>query len=85
VTLARGSESWRAQTARDLLERMHRRATLSEGVGILQAWRLCRQQQARDELYAEHGGAGQGAEARRMIAVVDASADGRADPEATWD
>jgi hypothetical protein len=85
MPLTSGSEAWREQTARDLLERMHRRATLSEGVGILQVWRPCRQQQARDELYLAHGDAGQGAEARRMIAVVDAAADGRADPETAWD
>ena len=83
--MIRGPERWREHTAQVLLDRMRRRATLSEGVGILQVWRLCRQQQARDELYAEHGGAGQGAEACRMIAVVDATADGRADPEANWD
>jgi hypothetical protein len=83
--MARGSEAWRERTARHLLERMQRRTTLSEGVGILQVWRSYRQQQARDELYAKHGGTGQGAEACRMIAVVDAAADSRADPEASWD
>ncbi|HWM06431.1 MAG TPA: hypothetical protein VNP92_29165 [Actinophytocola sp.] len=84
MSLTRGSEQWRERSARELVERLRLRATLSEGVGILRTWRRCEQQQARDDLYAEHGGAGQDAEARRVIAVVDAAADGQADPEATW-
>jgi hypothetical protein len=85
VPLVRRSEAWRERAARHLLEQLRRRAVLSEGVGILQVWRLCEQQQARHELHAEHGDAGQGAEACRLIAAVDADADGRADPDATWE
>ena len=84
MPLTRGSEQWRERSARDLVERLRLRTTLSEGVGILRTWRLCEQQQARDDLHAEHGDAGQDAEARRMIAVVDAAANGSADPDATW-
>jgi hypothetical protein len=54
-------------------------------VGILQAWNLCPQQDARDRLLSEYGNAGQDAEADRMIAVVDATAHGQADPDARWD
>jgi hypothetical protein len=85
VSMNRRSEPGREQAARDLLARLDRRVVLSEGVGILQVWQVCRQQQARDTLHTEHGDSGQGVEALRMIGVVDAVAEGRADPDATWD
>ena len=82
-TLSR-SGSWREESARELLSRLQLRAALSEGVGIFQAWHQCAQQEARDQLLAEHGRTGRDAEAHRMIATVDATARGRADPEAHW-
>ncbi len=75
----------RAEAARLLLERLRLRTALNEGVGILQVWNVCPQQQARAQLLADNGAAGQDAEANRMIAVVDAVADNRADPDADWD
>ena len=75
----------REAVARNLLQRVHQRAALSEGVGILQTWRLCGQKQVRADLFAEHGRTGQDTEARRVIAVVNAAADRRADPDAMWD
>lgn len=77
--------AWRESTAGRLVERMRLRTELNEGIGIRQVWRVCGQSQARDELRAEHGDAGQGAAARRMIAAVDAAADRRADPDVRWD
>ena len=74
----------REESARRLLGRMRLRAALNEGVGILQVWNVCEQKQARDQLLADNGPSGQDAEADRMIAVVDAAADNRADPDATW-
>lgn len=82
--MTRGSDAWRAASARRLLARLALRTRRNEGVGILQAWHICARQQARDEL-AEHGRAEQDTEAQRMIAVVDATANGRADPDARWD
>jgi len=75
----------REAAARRLLERLRQRVVLSEGVGILQTWHLCGQQEARDDLRAVHGRTGQNTEATRMIAAVDADADGRADPDGSWD
>ncbi|MFI6026623.1 hypothetical protein [Amycolatopsis magusensis] len=71
--------------ARRLLERVRRRIALNEAVGIMQAWRDCGQQEARDDLRTEHGAAGQQVEADRLIAVVNAEARSRADPDAGWD
>jgi hypothetical protein len=68
-----------------LLARLRQRAAVSEAVGILQVWHACGQQQARADLYAEFRASGPSGEAARIIAVVDAAADGRADPDATWD
>ncbi|GAB2747072.1 hypothetical protein [Amycolatopsis magusensis] len=71
--------------ARRLVERVQRRVALNEAVGIMQAWRDCGQQEARDDLRVEHGVAGQQVEADRLIAVVNADARSRADPDAGWD
>jgi hypothetical protein len=61
-----------------------RRAALDEAVGILSCWQRCDTRQARQNL-AELGNlVGQDAEVARMAAVVDARADGRADPD-YWD
>jgi hypothetical protein len=84
MTASGGSPHGQEQAARRLLERTAQRAALNEAVGILQAWQACGRQQARDDLDHAHGLAGQDAEARRVIAVVDAAADGRADPDGDW-
>lgn len=75
----------REESARRLPNRIRLRTALNEGVGILQIWNACEQQQARDQLRTDNGTCGQDAEANRMIAVVDAAADNRADPDAAWD
>ncbi|MFL6124801.1 hypothetical protein [Actinophytocola sp.] len=75
----------REESARRLLDRLRLRTALNEGVGILQVWNVCEQQQARDQLLADNGAAGQDAEADRMIAAIDAVAEDRADPDANWD
>ncbi|MFC0111478.1 hypothetical protein [Kibdelosporangium aridum] len=85
MPMTQGPNSWREASARRLLTRLRQRTALNEGVGILQAWNLCQQQEARDRLLSEHGRAGQDAEADRMIAFVDATANRRADPDAHWD
>jgi hypothetical protein len=79
------NQNRREESARRLLDRMRLRTALNEGVGILQVWNVCEQQQARDQLRADNGAAGQDAEADRMIAVVDAAAENRTDPDANWD
>lgn len=76
------AEQCRAESAWRLQERMRLRTMLHEGVGILRVWHLCGQQHASDQLDVPEG---RDAEAARVIAVVNAAADGRADPDATWD
>lgn len=83
-TLGEPEQRWEA-AARSLVERMLRRAELNEAIGILQVWRGCGEQQARDDMHTDHGTAGQQAEASRMIAVVNADANGRADPDVRWE
>ena len=75
-------EQWRAERAQLLEERMRLRTALHEGVGILRVWHLCGRQQARDQLDVPEG---RDVAAARVIAAVNAAADGRADPDATWD
>ena len=83
--MTRGSDAWREMTARRLTDWLRLRAELNEGVGIRQVWQVCGPSQARAALRAEHGDAGQGVEARRMTAAVDAAADRRSDPDVRWD
>lgn len=78
-------EQGREAAARSLVDDVRRRAELNEAVGILQAWRGCGEQQARDDMHADHGTAGRHAAASRMIAAVNADADGRADPDVRWE
>jgi hypothetical protein len=85
MPMTRASDSGREASARRLLTRLRLRTALNEGVGILQSWNVCQQQEARDKLLSEHGNAGQDAEADRMIAVIDATASNRTDPDARWD
>jgi hypothetical protein len=61
-----------------------RRAALEEAVGILSCWQRCDTGQARQNLVESGDLVGQDAEVARMAAVVDARADGRADPD-YWD
>lgn len=75
----------REASAHRLLTRLRLRTALNEGVGILQVWNICEQQQARDQLLTDHGTSGQDAEAGRMIALVNATADNGVDPDAHWD
>ena len=82
--MTRGNDAWREMTARRLADALRLRAELNEGVGIRQVWQVCGPSQARADLRAEYGDAGQGAEARRMIAAVDAAADHRSDPDVGW-
>jgi hypothetical protein len=56
---------------------------LDEAVGIRGAWQGCDTGQARENLLADEGFAGQHAEAARIAAIVDAQAEGRTDPD--WD
>jgi hypothetical protein len=79
------SEPAREDAARRLLERVRLRAEANEAVGILQIWHACRRDQARDDLAGTGTAEGQEGEARRIIAVVNDAADGRADPDARWD
>ncbi|MEV7094966.1 hypothetical protein AB0M80_19225 [Amycolatopsis sp. NPDC051045] len=67
-----------AAAGRLLLDSLAARVAVDEAVGILQGWQGCDAAQARHDLT---GGAGLGAEAARVAAVVDARADGTADPD----
>ncbi|MEV6873370.1 hypothetical protein [Amycolatopsis sp. NPDC051128] len=80
-----GSERWREETALRLLAGTRQRAAANEAVGILQVWHACAREQARDDLDVTGTTAGREVEARRIIAVIDAAATGRADPDARWD
>ncbi|AHH97935.1 hypothetical protein KALB_4573 [Kutzneria albida DSM 43870] len=68
--------------ARRLLLLVALRTARSEGLGILQVWQSCGQQQARADMHALHS---QGTEAIRMIGAVDAAAEGLSDPDAGWE
>ena len=80
-----GSKQSHDAAARLVLERLNRRVALNEAIGILQVWRGCGRHQARRDMHARHGAAGQHVEATRMIAVVNAVADGRKDPDLRWE
>jgi GAF domain-containing protein len=69
--------------ARRLVDALARRTALDEAVGILSCWQRCDTVQARHNLVKRGAVVGQDAEVARMAAVVDAQADGRADPD--WD
>jgi hypothetical protein len=72
-----------ARAASRLSDALQRRATLDEGVGVLQAWTGGTAGTARRELVQDFGFDGQDIEAARMIAIVNATADPNADPD--WD
>jgi hypothetical protein len=67
-----------AAAGRFLLDSLAGRVAVDEAVGILRAWQGCDAAQALDDLA---GGVGLGAEAARVAAVIDARADGMADPD----
>lgn len=81
MPFADGVEPCREAAASRLRRRLRLRAALSEGTGILQVWRHCERERAYDDTAAS----GHDAEAARVIAVVDAGADNRTDPDAAWD
>lgn len=64
-----------------LLDSLAGRAAVGEAVGILQGWRGCDAAQALRDLAGSTGAAGLGVEAARVAALVDARADGTADPD----
>jgi hypothetical protein len=67
--------------SRRLLEHLRRRAAMSTAIGILAAADRCRPDQARATLRADHGRAGEQAEAARVVAVSEANAEPRNDPD----
>lgn len=70
-----------AAVARRLLDDVDRRAALDEGIGVLVAQEQSNGQTARRHLLDTHGLLGQDAEAARLVAIVNATAEGRADPD----
>jgi hypothetical protein len=66
-----------------LAQGLARRAMVAEAVGVMRCWQRCDTAQARRTLTENAGSDGQDAEAVRVVAIVDAQADGCADPE--WD
>jgi hypothetical protein len=75
----------REATARQLLAAVRLRAELGYRAGIVRVWQSSDPERARHDLAAGHGAVRRGASARRTIAVVDAAADSRADPDMMWD
>ncbi|MEU4674831.1 hypothetical protein AB0F91_44565 [Amycolatopsis sp. NPDC023774] len=70
-----------AAAGRLLLDSLARRAAVGEAVGIMQCWQGCDAAQARHDLTGGTDVAGLGAEAARVAALVNARADGTADPD----
>jgi hypothetical protein len=64
-----------------LLDSLARRAAVGEAVGILRGWRGRDATQALRDLAGSTGACGIGVEAARVAALVDARADGTADPD----
>ncbi|MFI9454799.1 hypothetical protein [Amycolatopsis sp. NPDC052450] len=69
------------ETAARLVQALEGRAAVNEAVGVLQGWQGCDTAHALDELTDGTGPAGRDAEAVRIAAIVDAQADGTADPD----
>ncbi|RSN54596.1 hypothetical protein DMH01_36015 [Amycolatopsis sp. WAC 04182] len=69
------------EIAARLVQALEGRAVVSEAVGVLQGWQGCDFAQALDGLSGGTGQAGREAEAARIAAIVDAQADGTADPD----
>lgn len=66
-----------------IADALAQRAAMSEAVGIMRSWQGCGSAQARQDIADNSGADGQNAEAARVVAIVDAQADGRTDPD--WD
>ncbi|WP_116047673.1 hypothetical protein [Amycolatopsis palatopharyngis] len=69
------------ELARRVLNRANSRANLDDYVGVRQATCGDGAADIRGDLFAEYGGNGQDAEAERVVAMVNAAADERADPD----
>ncbi|WP_378059178.1 hypothetical protein [Actinophytocola glycyrrhizae] len=69
--------------ARRLTGSLARRAAREEAVGVVSSWQHCDTTQARNDLVARGRLDGQDAEVARVVAIIDAVADGRGDPD--WD
>jgi len=74
-------ERYRTALASRMVAAVSRRADLEEAVGVFRCWHVCGAAQARQDLVDGGGMAGQDAEAARVVAIVDAQAEGRADPD----
>ncbi len=68
-----GHDEDRAALAARMVTALSRRTALEEAVGVLRCWHDCGTAQARLDLVDD--------EVARVAAVVDADADGRADPD----
>ncbi|WP_191257715.1 hypothetical protein [Amycolatopsis oliviviridis] len=69
----------------NLLDQMRVRATVNRAVGILQVQRVCGREEARDHLRDSLEQAVCSVKAARMITIVNATAESRADPDVRWD
>lgn len=68
-------------TAVRLVDALEGPAAVNEAIGILRGWQGCDAAQALDNLTGGAGPAERDAEAARIVAVVNAQADGTADPD----
>ncbi len=78
---ATGHDKDRTALAARMVTALSRRTALEEAVGVVRCWHDCGTAQARRDLVDQDGVAGQDAQAARVVAIVDADADGRADPD----
>jgi hypothetical protein len=76
-----GHNQDRIALAARIVAAVSRRAELEEAVGVFRCWHMCDSGQARQDLVDDGGTAGRDAEAARVVALVDAQAEGRADPD----
>jgi hypothetical protein len=76
-----GHDQDRTALAERMVAAVSRRAELDEAVGVFRCWHVCDAVQARRDLVDDGGTAGQDAEAARVVALVNAQAEGRADPD----
>lgn len=72
------------EVAREILEQVRTRAVVNKAIGILQVWQACDRRQATNDIHDPQGSRGLHGEATRMIAIVDATADGTTDPDTGW-
>ncbi|MEU8416950.1 hypothetical protein AB0C24_29540 [Amycolatopsis japonica] len=66
--------------ARHLLRQVRARATMCRAIGIVQVQRGCGPEEARDQLEQ----LACDVEATRMVTLVNAAAESRADPDVHW-